>query len=586
MLKRLALAVGLVSSLLAWQTAMAAEALPPATEWVPQDAVLALELSRPRALLDPLLDEKVAAAVTSLPIYEQLAAKTEFKQFLAVVDFLEATLATDWKTGLGKLTGGGVTLAVCPKDTVLLFVDAEDERLLKRLHEIFVNFARSEAEKQGQPDRVASNEYLGITAWTFNGDEAHAIVGKRLILASNPGGLKTVLEMRAESATKSLASLPSYQAAKRAVGADAAAMAFANLEVLKALPNVAEMLKLERQNPLAALLFAGITEAIRTSNWLAWALNVEGDTLSLQALLDGKTVDPSGPAAFALPSKVGEGALPNLSVPRRIAALSFHRDLHGFYAAKDDLFPERTSGLIFFENMMGIFFSGLDLTEEVLGETEPEVRLVVAQQAYDPAAGTPQMQMPAFAAVFRLRNPEEFGEVVEEAWQKAVGLINFTRGQQAQPGLIIDRPTHADVKYTMASFRAPPEGDRQGVDSRFNFRPALARLGDYLIISSTDGLAADLIDALKKEIAEQVKPLAETHSVVEFSSMQLASILGTNRESLVRQNMVKEGNTQQEAETQTDLIVTVLKYLGTANLDIGSRDGRPRAELEWKLNLP
>ena len=33
------------------------------------------------------------------------------------------------------------------------------------------------------------------------------------------------------------------------------------------------------------------------------------------------------------------------------------------------LFPERTSGLIFFENMMGIFFTGRDLTSEVLAET-------------------------------------------------------------------------------------------------------------------------------------------------------------------------------------------------------------------------
>ena len=84
------------------------------------------------------------------------------------------------------------------------------------------------------------------------------------------------------------------------------------------------------------------------------------------------------------------GALPNLAVPRRIAGLSLYRDLHAFYAAKDKLFPERTSGLIFFENMMGIFFTGRDLTDEVLAETRPEIRIVVAAQKYDPAIGTPQ----------------------------------------------------------------------------------------------------------------------------------------------------------------------------------------------------
>ena len=98
--------------------------------------------------------------------------------------------------------------------------------------------------------------------------------------------------------------------------------------------------------------------------------------------------------------------MPNLAVPRRIAAVSLYRDLHGFYAAKDDLFPERTSGLIFFENMMGIFFSGRDLTNEVLAETEPEIRVLVAQQEYDEKIGTPETQFPAFAAILRMKDPE------------------------------------------------------------------------------------------------------------------------------------------------------------------------------------
>jgi hypothetical protein len=100
-----------------------------------------------------------------------------------------------------------------------------------------------------------------------------------------------------------------------------------------------------------------------------------------------------------------DGALPNLSVPRQIAGLSFYRNLHQFYAAKDDLFPQRTSGLIFFENMMGIFFTGRDLTEEVLAELTPEIRLVVAQQEYAPEVGTPDPQFPGFALIFGMKPP-------------------------------------------------------------------------------------------------------------------------------------------------------------------------------------
>ena len=47
------------------------------------------------------------------------------------------------------------------------------------------------------------------------------------------------------------------------------------------------------------------------------------------------------------------------------------------------------------------------------------------------------MKLPGFAVVLQLRDPAKFQEVMEEAWQKAIGLVNFTRGQKALPGLII-----------------------------------------------------------------------------------------------------------------------------------------------------
>ena len=575
----------LLLAVLTLQTAVAEQTLPPAIRWIPQDAVISLELLRPKALLELLTGEKATAAVTALPAYQKQASTAKFREFLNLINFLEITLDTDWRTGLAKLTGGGITFAVCPQDTVLLIVDAEDAAMLERLHEIFLNIARSDAEKEGQPDRVASTEHRDVTAWTFNGKEAHAIIGNRLIIANRPEGLKTVLDLRTGGKDSCLASDGAYQAAKRAAGPDAVVTAFANLKPLMQIPNLAHLLEKQRQNPLAALLFAGIIEAVRDLNWLALGLNIEDSTLTFQLSADSETVAPTSPAAFALPNTPGDGALPNLLVPRRIAALSLYRDLHRFYAAKDDLFPERTSGLIFFENMMGIFFSGRDLTNEVLAETKPDIRLVVAEQQYDPSIGTPQVKLPAFAAIMRLQHPDRFKEVVEEAWQKAVGLINFTRGQQALPGLIIDRPIHSQTKFTMAYFSTAEVEDKTKLEQRFNVRPALAMPGEYLILSSTDGLARDLIDALGQEMQPTVKPLAEIHSLVEIEAGPLASVLQANRETLVRGNMVKKGNTQEQAENAIDLLIALVNFVDRAKLSMGTHEGRTQARLEMKLNL-
>jgi len=559
--------------------------LPPAARWIPAGTVISLELSQPKALLDLIAGKEATAAITASPIYRSQVAKPKFNELLNLIKFLETTLGTDWRTGLAKLTGGGITLAVCPGDTVLLIIDAEDQTMLNRLHEVFLGIARSEAEKKGQADRVASTQYKDVTAWTFDGKEAHAIIGSRLVIANRPEGLRTVLELRDKDQSDTLTSNAAYRAAKQAVGPGTVAAAFVDLRPLLQLPNVAQLLEKQRGNPLAALAFAGIVEALRDSSRLALGLNIEDTTLVLRALVDGKAAGPTNPAAFALPPKNDDGALPNLSVPRRIAALSVYRDLYQFYAAKDDLFPERTSGLIFFENMMGIFFSGRDLTNEVLAQTKPEIRLVVAEQGYDPAIGTPQVKLPAFAAVLRLRNPEQFDIVVEEAWQKAVGLINFTRGQKAMPGLIIDRPIQGETKFTVAYFSSAEAEDKTSLDQRFNFRPAIAMPGDYLILSSTDGLARDLIDALGREIERPPRPLAETHSLVEIDAEQLASILKANRQTLVRGDMVKKGRTQEESEAGIDMFIGLAKCVEYVKLSIGRQGELTLARLEARLNL-
>jgi hypothetical protein len=566
------------------QNTMAEQTLPPAIQWIPQDAVITLELTEPKALLELFAGKKATAAITALPLYQKQASTPKFKEFLNVINFLEISLDTDWRTGLAKLTGGGITFAICPEDIVILIIDAEDEDMLQKLHEILLNMARSDAENQNQPESTET-DYEGVTAWTFNGEESHTIIGKRLVFANSPEGLKTVLELRANSGAANLSSNSTYQNAKRAVKPGAVATIFANLKPLVQIPNIAQLLEQQRQNPLMALFFAGIIETLRDSNWLALGLHIEENTLAFRASLDGKTVSPTSPVAFAIPGKANEGILPNLSVPRRIAAVSLYRDLHGFYAAKDDLFPERTSGLIFFENMMGIFFSGRDLTNEVLIETKPEIRLVVAEQEYDPSIGTPQVKFPAFALILRLRHPEQFNEVVEEAWQKAVGLINFTRGQQAMPGLIIDRPYQGKTKYTVAYFSTSGIEDKTNLDSRFNVRPALAMPGEYLILSSTDGLARDLIDAMHQETEQTPKPLAGTHSLVELEGGQLASILEANRKTLIQGNMVDKGSTQEQAEANIDMLISLAKFLHSAKLDIGVHESLTRAGLEIKLNL-
>jgi hypothetical protein len=300
--------VGLLLPALALRAALGAESLPPRTQWIPQDAVVAIEVSQPNALLDLALGDKVKSLITSLPQWKQQASQPGVQQFQQIIHYVETTLGTDWETGLRKLVGGGMTSATLPGGANLLIVDAQDEKLLARFNDFVVAAAKGEAAKRGQADVVASKEHRGVTVWTIGGGGAYAILGGRLILANRQSALDAVLDLRAATAQgavpggKSLATRPAFQEAKKAAGADAAAFLYVDLETLKRLPQVQQALS-RGENPGAALLLGGFQDALRGANWLAMGLQVKHQSLALTITTGGKAVDPSGLAAFARPGR-------------------------------------------------------------------------------------------------------------------------------------------------------------------------------------------------------------------------------------------------------------------------------------------
>ena len=553
----------------------------PLSELVPSQAMLCLEILQPAQLLDPLLAPALAQRLATLPGYSGLTSSGKYQEMVAGIRYLESVAQTNWQGVTRTFTRHGMILAVGAGERSLLILDGDDPALLDKLHATVRQIAVAEADKQGEPGRVRSAEYAGVTGWSFNGKEAHAVVENRLLAASDAEVLKAALDLR-NGGSSSLASRSDYAAAKKAVGPGAAGMLFLDLEQLRQAPGFMGGFDAQNQNPLVTLLLAGQPAYLKSAPWLALGIYVERQELVLRLLVGGDPAD-GGVAAFAKPPDDGKGARPALPVPREIAALSLYRDLAGFYAAKDEMFPQRTSGLIFFENMMGIFFSGRNFTDEVLGQTQPQVRLVVARQEYDPAIGTPEPQWPAFALVLGLRDPKAFGEVMEEAWQKALGLVNFTRGQKALPGLILDKVNHQGTSITVARFSAQDVLDRNHLDQRFNFRPSLALAHGHAILSSTDQLARDLVDSL----AQASQAAAEvSHTHLQLSGPELAGILKANRQVLVRGTMLKDGKSEEEAQQSIGTLCALVGWADRATLKFGPGREKQLAELRLSFGKP
>jgi hypothetical protein len=353
------------------------------------------------------------------------------------------------------------------------------------------------------------------------------------------------------------------------------------LESLRKQPGIKKRLS-GSSNPMQTLFMGDLQQNLRDSDWLAITAKVKNrNGLYFQSTFEALR---QGDFDYLVArERSSAGSPPQLSVPQQIARISLYRDLHDFYIQKDELFPERTSGLIFFENMMGIFFSGRDLADEVLAEIGPGIELVVAKQSYQELEQTPDVRLPGFAAVFKLNNPQNFGPIVEEAWQKAIGLVNFTRGQKAEPGLIIDRPQYQNMKYTVAYFSSASEDATRHI--RYNLRPTLALPDDFMILSSSEELARDLMDSLRKGVAAAESAGYAFHSILELNGLNLLAALSSNRENLIQNNMVEEGNTREKAEDDIDGLLSLATLMKAAKLTTGYRENRTAANFDLEFNM-
>lgn len=541
---------------------------------VPSSAVVSLEILQPQALLDPLLSEDFVVRLEALPIWPEVIKNPKFQELRAGVGMFQVSLATDWRTALRELTGGGLLFAAAPGERTVLLADSLNADLLKRVHDLAAQIARGEAEKRGEPDAVTTEEQDGFTRWSFNGVERHVASGSRLVAASDAEVLDRVLSAARGPKSETLAGNADYTAARTALG-DPAAMLFLNLRVIRNAPGFLEGLEKSGGNPMAALLFGGLTDVLKSADWLAAGLYVEAGRLTAQVKVG------VGEQSETTPLPLGEmdTLLPDPQLPGEVAALRLNRDLYGFYTAKDDLFPDRTSGLIFFENMMGIFFSGRNLTDEIMAAPQPEMSFVVAGQDFVEGAPAPEPQLPGFALVLRLREPDAFRPVLEEAWQKALGLINFTRGQKAEPGLILDRPRHGGIAITTSHFSTVGLTEAEQRNIRFNFQPTLAMPGEYAILSSSESLARRLIDSLTG--GGGTKPVAAegSHTRLTLHGGAIRDLLRLNFDAMVRNNMIEEGHTREEAEMAINLLLAVAGQVDRAEFELGGGKQPPSASL-------
>ena len=533
------------------------------------DAVVCIEIQRPDRLIDRVTEPRFQDYLKLLPPYQKLLKDPKFGELRAVINLIAAQLDTTWNQGLRELTGGGI-MAALEADPgqgprVHLLITPKNKELLDRTNQVLLKLVRQDAKDKGKPDPVKTTDHRGVMVHGLGGESgvAYGLVAGKLAISNSAKNLERLIDrMVAAPATKgeaaasgkvsfaSLAERAEWKALKEKQDVDSLVWALADLDRLRQL-DPKRYGPSDKPDNGVTFLFGSWFQAFQKAPWLT--ASIRWSNTELGAAIDLPVPKGGRPPAYKgyVPGD-GKGAAPLIQPPGTIASLSLWRDLETFWESRADLFPPETvQGFAQLDTLAGQFFGGREFGADVLGQFDPHWRLIVAQQDHAALKPQPDVKYPAFAVVGELDSADsDFGERFKVAFQAIIGISNVDGNQKKAAALELGSEEVEGVKMATARYMVPRHADSasEAPNPRYNFTPATAQVGKYLIFSSSVGLARDLIKELK---AKSGGADASETAVLEADGPELARLLEINRTRLAMQLMLGRGETKEKAKVRS-----------------------------------
>ena len=586
MFRRFAPAVAVVLASLS-HVAAAAEKFDFAAALPPQTLAYA-ELSAPDRLLDAALGDRLQALLGHVPGYRKYLESKDYRTLQSVVSLLESKLDVDWRSALRTLVGGGASLSFDPsQNAVVLMVRSRDPALLTKLHAAIIDLIEADAASKGRASTAKSEEYEGVTGWSFGKNEAHAIVDDLLLVSNKAEALQAWIDRRrADERPETLADDETFQQARAVDAEGSAGFGFLRLAPLKLLAKFADK---KSDNPLVELLVGGIADALAGADYATLRLRHDDDGARLSARLpfDRKQLSAARRWYFAADADPRNARIPEVS--HLLASLAVRRDVGGLWTSRGELFDEKTNvGFTQADTNLGLYFSGRDFGTQVLGEIGPTWRIVsAATPRTDDGQPVPALKLPATAVVWELRNPDAFAPHLQMAFQNIIGITNIDGVQKGRAQLLLKTERRGEAEIQYGTYLVVGEPSKTDAPVQFNFRPACAVAGKYFVVGTHVALVRELVDALaagSTSTSSATGSLADgEHLKFTVRGAELVELLQANRPLIVGRSLLSSGGDQQQAAEQLDGAVEALGAVSTFEVRLTDEGASLGATVEWRL---
>jgi hypothetical protein len=527
------------------------------------------------------------------PLREHLVATEAFKALWRSPDVLKArggifvaelALGAKLEAIARELTSGGVFIAIDREtEGVVLLARTESAEWLDGYIEKLIDFARNDAKSKGQSDPIRTAEYRGVQGYQWQ----NAIVGKldAWLLVTNKSELaRAVIDRKLDAAlpdlteAKWLDGFPSLSPQSSDAKSQRLAAVQMDLERIRSLAHGNDLFRGQAKDFGAELILGGVLAVLQHATMVSGRL--EADEQGLRTVWS-TDCDPSwfGDARehFVGPQMRGRAPRP-LSIPGAIGVLTAYRNVSEMWLRAGDLFDQNVNDqMAEADNTLTTLFSGKDFGTDILGAIHPEVQLVAVQQEFVGDALAPTVQLPAFGLVATLKQPDAMKKELKRTFQSFLGFLNVIGAMEGNPQ--IDQESEQRDGMTLYWGEYVPDAERKyenGLPIQFNFSPAIAFVGDQVMVSSHVQLARQwaahttLPESEHSEVSASVSkiwdPDANTWAAVNFQALR--KILESNKNGLITQNMLEKGHSKAEASKEIGTLMELLGLLDRGSLQL------------------
>lgn len=540
---------------------------------VPEQADLVVQIRKPVAVYEALYRHPGVQSLLSLDGIKDLFDTTNSRRFQQLVAYFEKQTGVPYHEMVDRLTDQGAVLAARFQSpaAVCLAVEGRDAELLAKFMSLATDLldkeiARNEGKEKLQRVTIAGQPGYRIGAAVF------LTKATTLYVASDIKVLEFALAQKTSSITKRQA----FQTARAEMSKDALGWYWLNLESIRKLKEVKDVLDQVTLDQINLVLLGGLWQMIANAPYVSGQLTLDGKELKLSHQFPLGRSGLGGRADLLAPAGASS-TLPVLQPPRVLASFSWYLDLKALWEKrKDVLRKEQVAELEKGNENSGRVLLGTKFNT-LLKQSGPHHRLVFAQSSQQPYKVQPTTRLPAFAYVLDMREPA-FGKSMNSILRAAAIL-----GAVAA-NLKIEEEKVGDINLVGYRFDETKQAKFDPTNARFNFTPCFAIVGDQFVASSTTELARELIPLLQKEAISKDSNGSKDGSTSQlvFFATGAAHLIENFRDQALTQIILETGLAPAAAQKQLDDFVQWLRNQGTFRIDVEYSQNRSR--FEFKVN--